>query len=114
VYEFILLIKDVFPRVEDSLILVHGDSSVGLATGYGLDGRGSFPGRGKRFVSSPQRPDRLWGPPSHLTNGYRGAFSLVVKRPGSKADYSPPSSVEIKNDGAIPPFAIHLHGVLQP
>ena len=30
--------------------------------------------------SSPKRPDRLWGPPSLLFNGYRGSFP-VVKRP---------------------------------
>jgi hypothetical protein len=33
------------------------DSSVGIATGYWLDGQGSIPGRGKRFFSTPQRPD---------------------------------------------------------
>jgi hypothetical protein len=27
---------------------------------------GSIPGRGKRFFSFPQRPDRLWGPPRLL------------------------------------------------
>jgi hypothetical protein len=32
----------------------------------------SIPGRGKRFFSIPQRPDRLWDPPSLLPNGYRG------------------------------------------
>jgi hypothetical protein len=32
---------------------------VGIATGYKLDGRGSIPGRGRRFMSSPQGPDRL-------------------------------------------------------
>jgi hypothetical protein len=42
---------------------------VGIATVYGPDGRGSIPGKGKRFVfSSPQRPYRLWGPLSLLTN----------------------------------------------
>jgi hypothetical protein len=30
------------------------DSSVGIATGYGLDGLGSIPGRGKRFLHSVQ------------------------------------------------------------
>jgi hypothetical protein len=44
------------------------DSSVVNATGNGLDGRGSIPGMGKIF-SSPQRPDRVWGPPSLLSNG---------------------------------------------
>ena len=28
----------------------------------------------KRFFNSPKRPDRLWGPPSLLFNGYRGSF----------------------------------------
>jgi hypothetical protein len=38
--------------------------TVGIARGYWLDGPGS----------KPQRPDRLWGPPSLLSNGYRGPF----------------------------------------
>jgi hypothetical protein len=33
----------------------------------------SIPGRA-RFLSSPQRPDRLWGPPSFLSDGYQGLF----------------------------------------
>jgi hypothetical protein len=47
-----------------------------LATGYGLDDRGvgvRVP-VGSRIFSSPRRPDRLWGPISLLTNGYRGLF----------------------------------------
>jgi hypothetical protein len=35
------------------------DSSVGIATGWRVGIR--FPAE-TRFVSSPQRPDRLWGP----------------------------------------------------
>jgi hypothetical protein len=49
--------------------------SVGIVTGYGIDNGCSIPGRGKWFFSSPQRPDRLWDPPSLLSNGYRGFFS---------------------------------------
>jgi hypothetical protein len=50
------------------------DSAVGIATGYGLGGRGigvRVPGR-VRFLSSPRRPDRFWGLPSLLSNGHRG------------------------------------------
>jgi hypothetical protein len=39
---------------------------------YGLQGRGSIPGRGKKCFSSPQRPDRYWVPRSFLFNVYRG------------------------------------------
>jgi hypothetical protein len=52
------------------------DSSVGTVTGYGLDDRGvgvRVP-VGSRIVSSPRRPDRLWGPTSLLSNAYRGFF----------------------------------------
>jgi hypothetical protein len=44
------------------------------ATGYGFDGRGSIPSMGKTFFSSPQCPDRLWGPSRLLYNGYRWQF----------------------------------------
>jgi hypothetical protein len=37
------------------------------------------------------------GPPSPLSNGYRGALTPEVKRPGLEADCSPPSSTEVKN-----------------
>jgi len=47
--------------------------------GYALDDQGSILGRGCEFFSSPQRPDRLWSPPSLLPNGYRCSF------PGDKA-----------------------------
>jgi hypothetical protein len=43
-------------------------SSVGIATGYGLDSPGSNPGMGEIFRA---RPDRPRVPPSLLYNGYR-------------------------------------------
>jgi hypothetical protein len=52
------------------------DSVVGIATGYGLDGRGvgvRVPVEA-RFFSSSRRPDRLWVPLNLLSNGYRGLF----------------------------------------
>jgi len=48
------------------------DSSVGIVTGYRLDDQSSgiiFPAG-----AGPPRPDRLWGPPSLLSNGYRELF----------------------------------------
>jgi hypothetical protein len=63
------------------------DSSVDIVTGYGQDGRSSILGRRKRFFSSPQRLDRLWGQLSLLTNGYSG-----VQRPRRESDHSSLSS----------------------
>jgi hypothetical protein len=59
-------------------------------------GRSSSPGRGKIF-SSPGRPDRFWGSPSLLSNGYRGVISREVKVPGREAAAQlPPSIAEVK------------------
>jgi hypothetical protein len=43
-----------------------------------------------------------------------GGISPGVKQLGHEADYSPPSSAEVKNGGAIPPFPICLHGIVLP
>jgi hypothetical protein len=34
----------------------------------------AFPAGARDFLSSPRRSDRLWGPPSHLSNGHRRLF----------------------------------------
>jgi hypothetical protein len=50
------------------------DSSVGIASGYGLVDRGvgvRVP-VGSKIFSSPRSPDRLRGQPSILSNAYRG------------------------------------------
>jgi hypothetical protein len=50
------------------------DSAVGTATHYRIDVRGAevrVPEE-SRISSSPQCPDRLWGPSSLISNGYRG------------------------------------------
>jgi hypothetical protein len=50
------------------------DSSVGIATGYGLDdeGVGVRVPMGARIFTSPYRPDRLSCPPCLLSKAYRG------------------------------------------
>jgi hypothetical protein len=69
-------------------------SLVSIATGYGLDGPGiekKNPDGGEIFRTCPDRP---WGPPSLLYNGYR-VFPGSRKRPGRDADPSPPSRAEV-------------------
>ena len=61
-------------------------SLVGIATGWAV--RGSNPGGGKIFRTCPDRP---WGPPSLLYNGYR-VFSGGKERPGRDVNPSPASS----------------------
>jgi hypothetical protein len=68
--------------------IVGRDSSVGIATGYGLDCPGSNSGGGEIFRTCP---DRSWGPPSLLYNGYR-VFTEGKERPGRDNDLSPTSS----------------------
>jgi len=61
-----------------------------LATGWKF--RGSNPGGGEIFRT---RPDRPWGPPSLLYNGYRLCFP-GVQRPGHGIDHPSPSSADVK------------------
>ena len=68
-------------------------TSAGIATDYGLDGPGSYPS-GARFSA---RPDRPWGPPSLLYNGYR-AFPGGKLWPGRTADPSVPSSAVVMEE----------------
>jgi hypothetical protein len=69
-------------------------SVVGIATGYGLDGPGIeslLEGGGEIFRICPDRP---WGPPNLLYNGYR-VFSGGKERPGRDTDQSPTSSAVV-------------------
>jgi hypothetical protein len=50
------------------------DSLVGMALSYGLDDRGSRVRMPAGAGNSPPRPERLWGPPSLLPNGYQMLF----------------------------------------
>ena len=66
-------------------------SSVGIATGYGLDGPEIESRWGKMFRTCPDRP---WGPSSLLYDEYR-VFPRGKERPGRDANPSPPSSAVV-------------------
>ena len=83
------------------------ECSVGLASLYGLDFRGSNPSGGGFFLSSP---DRSWRPLSFLYNGYR--VIPGAKRPGLGVDHPPPSITEKKKLAetysiSAPPLGLH-------
>ena len=65
-------------------------SSVGIATGYGMDGPGIEPGGGEIFRIGPGRP---WCALSLLYNGYR-VFPGGKER-SRRDDPSPPSSAVV-------------------
>ena len=76
--------------VMDTIVVRGPGSSIGiLITGWTV--RGSNPGGGEIFRTCPDRP---WGPPSLLYNGYR-VFPGGKVRPGRDADHSPPSSADV-------------------
>jgi hypothetical protein len=85
-FRVILIINSDYFVITDILDTVHNrvrsrDSSIGTVTGYGLESRkvGVRVLVLVRFLSSPRRPERLWGSPKFLFNGTRGSF------PGNKA-----------------------------
>ena len=69
------------------------DSSVGIATGYSLDGPGSNPG-GRRDFPHPSRPPL--GPTQPPIQWIPDLFPRGVKRPGRGLDHPPASSAEVK------------------
>jgi hypothetical protein len=77
---------------------VSRDSSVGIATDYGLDDRMIGvripPGLGIFFFDTASRP--ALGPTQPLIQRVPGALSVGVERPGCEVDHSPPSTDEVK------------------
>jgi hypothetical protein len=70
------------------LDLTKRDISVGIGTGYGLDGKGFY-------LPHSNQTSLLW-------TGYRGLFAGRLKWPGRETDRSPKSSTEVKNGVAVP------------
>jgi len=71
---------------------VGSDSSVGIATRYGLGGSGIESRWGEIFRTCPDRP---WGPIRLLYNGYRVSYPRV-KRSGHGFDHPHPSRTQVK------------------
>jgi hypothetical protein len=71
---------------------VDSDSSVGIATRYGLGGPDIESQWGEIFCTGPNRP---WGPPNIFYNGYRVSFH-GVRLPGRGVDHPPSFSAEVK------------------
>ena len=68
------------------------DSSVGIATRYGLEGPGIESRWGARFSAPVQT-----GSGAHPASCTMDTWSFLgVKRPGRGADHPPPSSAEVK------------------
>ena len=77
--------KSLFKCAYNDAINLYGPgSSVGIATSYGLDGPRIESRWGEIFRTCPDRP---WGPPNLLYNGYR-LFPGGKERPGRHADPS--------------------------
>jgi hypothetical protein len=57
-----------------------------------------WPERGKGIFSSPERSNRLWGPPTLLPIKWvKSDPSPKVKKPGREADHSLPFSIQVKS-----------------
>ena len=69
-------------------------SVVGITTGYGLDGPGIESRWGEVFRTCPDRP---WGPPSLLYNGY-WVFHGGKVRPERGVDHSLPASAAVMEE----------------
>jgi hypothetical protein len=81
------------------------DSSVGtvnrLRVGRSMNRR-PISDKDMRYFSSPQCPDRLWGPLGFLSNGCWRLFPRAVQRQRYEADHLPSSCTEAKNVWSYP------------
>jgi hypothetical protein len=86
---------------KESFYLLY-DVLVGIATGYGWDGRALIPIRGKIFLFQNIQTGS-GAHPASCTMG-TGGLSLGIKQHGCEANHSL-SSAKVKNGGAIPPLS---------
>ena len=82
-----------------------------FVTGWTVQGLNLWGSKNFRLLYT--RPDRPWGPPSLLSNGYRSFFQ-GIKRPRHGVDHSPPSSAEVEDDWSYTfTTPLCLHGILR-
>jgi hypothetical protein len=65
---------------------------------YGLEDRGRSPTEAEDFSSSPCIQTGSGAHPASCPTGTGGPFPGDKARPGRDADYSPPSSTDVKNE----------------
>ena len=110
------IILCVFPCVFKSVFFFYvsgsQDSVVGIEATLRAGRSGArIPAGAWGFSLAPNRPDRLWGPPSLLFNVHRGSLH-GVKWLGRDVNPSLPSSSEVKNKWRYTSTApTSLHGV---
>ena len=93
----------LIPDIKQITFSLRGPRNVvGTATGYELDGPGIEFRWERDFLTCPDRP---WGPPSLLYNGYR-VFLEGKKRTGRDADPSPLLVTWSRKGRAIPLFPL--------
>jgi hypothetical protein len=79
--------------------------------GYGLNGVVNF-GREERIFSLFHSVQTGFGVHPALYPMGTGACFPGAILSKLETDHSPPSSVEVKNGGAIPPHPTHFHGLI--
>jgi hypothetical protein len=80
----------------------------------------SSPGKGWEFFFSPPHQDRLWGPPSYLSNGYQGLATHLHLVPRSRMrgtipplpQYAFMERSSVKSTGTTSPFTFYLYPVI--
>ena len=69
--------------------------------------RGLNPGTGKCLFFAPKLPDRVWGSPSLLFNGYRRSFPGVNSRGANLTTYLH-LVTKLRMNGAVPLISLHV------
>jgi hypothetical protein len=84
-------------------------SSVSIVSDHSLDNKDSIPGRGKGFFLYSLCPERLWGPPSLLSNWYWRSYPGGKARPGHDTTnlHLVPRSRMSRDYTSSPPYRPH-------